>query len=102
MAKKNYLKTPEERAIHDRAVSLRKMTDQQLCETMDRQYSLGVDEGVRMAAANARKKSTERETVNGFINYLEGKVGSGNRIGGGTIYALRKEMAIAYPDGGTK
>ena len=40
--KKNCRMTDEERAVHDRAVSLRKMTDQQLCETMDRQHSKGI------------------------------------------------------------
>ncbi|MCL2215423.1 MAG: hypothetical protein FWB91_00250 [Defluviitaleaceae bacterium] len=36
MAKRNCRRTPEERAIHDRAVTLRKMTDRQLVEYADR------------------------------------------------------------------
>ncbi len=96
MAKKNFLKSPAERAVHDRAVSLRKMTDEQLCATMDRQYSLGVDEGIRMAQETAQKQESERETISHFIDYLETRVGSGNRIGGGAIYALRREVEHKY------
>ena len=103
MAKKmNCRMTAEERAVHDRAVSLRKMTDQQLCDTMDRQYSLGVDEGVKLSVKSTPRKTDEREAIERFIDYLETKVGSGNRIGGGTIYSLRKELSAVYPVGGAK
>lgn len=98
MAKKNCRMTEDERAIHDRAVSLRKMTDRQLCETMDRQHSLGIDEGIRLAADNAKQKN-DREVVERFIGYLEGKVGTGNGIGGGTTYRLYKELDAAVADG---
>lgn len=56
MAKKNCRMTDDERAIHDRAVSLLKMTDRQLCDTMDRQHSTGIDEGIRLAAENNAKQ----------------------------------------------
>ena len=75
MAKKNCRMTDDERAIHDRAVSLRKMTDRQLCDTMDRQHSTGIDEGIRLAAENNAKQKTDREVVERFIGYLESKVG---------------------------
>lgn len=97
--KKNCRMTDEERAIHDRAVSLRKMTDQQLCETMDRQHSTGIDEGMRLAKEENAKRRTDREVVERFITYLEGKVGSGNGIGGGTTYRLHKEIDNAIADG---
>ena len=35
MAKKNFQKTPLERAQHEKAVKVRKMTDSQLCEFLD-------------------------------------------------------------------
>lgn len=98
MAKKNCRMTDAERAVHDRAVSLRKMTDQQLCDVMDRQHSLGIDEGIRLAAEDKAKKN-DREVVERFIAYLEGKVGSGNGIGGGAIYRLRKEIENACTEG---
>lgn len=96
--KKNCRMTDEERAIHDRAVSLRKMTDSQLCETMDRQYSNGIDEGMRLAKAEKAEKG-DREVVERFIAYLETKVGSGNGIGGGTTYRLHKEIEHAIAEG---
>lgn len=99
MAKKNCRMTDAERAIHDRAVSLRKMTDQQLCDTMDRQHSSGIDEGIRMAKEESAKKKNDREVVERFIGYLEGKIGSGNGIGGGTTYRLYKEVENAIADG---
>ncbi len=99
MAKKRYRMTDEERAIHDRAVSLRKMTDQKLCETMDRQHSSGIDEGIRLAKEENAKRRTDREVVERFISYLEGKIGTGNGIGGGTTYRLYKEVENAVTDG---
>lgn len=35
MAKKNFQKTPLERAQHEKAVKVRKMTDSQLCKFLD-------------------------------------------------------------------
>ena len=99
MAKRNCRMTEAERAIHDRAVSLRKMTDQQLCDTVDRQHSLGIDEGIRIAGENAKKSTDEKAVVERFIDYLEGKVGSGNGLGGGSIYRLKKELTHACADG---
>ena len=99
MAKKNCRMTDDERAIHDRAVSLRKMTDRQLCDTMDRQHSTGIDEGIRLAAENNAKQKTDREVVERVIGYLEGKVGTGNGFGGGTTYRLYKELDAAVADG---
>lgn len=99
MAKKNCRMTDEERAVHDRAVSLRKMTDKQLCDAMDRQYSNGIDEGIKLAKTGSATKKNDREVVERFIRYLEGKVGSGNGIGGGTTIRLRKEIENAIADG---
>lgn len=99
MARKNCRMTDEERALHDRAVSLRKMTDRQLCDTMDRQHSNGIDEGIRMAKEENAKKKNDREVVERFIGYLEEKVGSGNGIGKGTTYRLHKEVENAVADG---
>lgn len=100
MARKNWKMTEAERAMHDRAVSLRKMTDKQLCETMDRQHSTGIDEGLAMAKEEL-KKATRDDTavVKSFIDYLESKVGCGNGIGNGTIIRLNKEVENAVKDG---
>ena len=99
MAKKNCRMTDEERAMHDRAVRIRKMTDQQICEFVDRQHSAGIDEGIRLAQESTEKTRDDAALINTFIDYLENKTGSGNGIGGGTIYRLRKEVANAVADG---
>ena len=99
MAKKNCRMTEEERAMHDRAVRIRKKTDQQICEFVDRQHSVGIDEGIRLAHETAENTRDDAALINKFIDYLENKKGSGNGIGGGTIYRLRKEIANAVADG---
>lgn len=104
MAKKNCRMTYNERAVHDRAVSLRKMTDQQLCDAMDRKYNDGLDEGVEIGIREgirrrSAKQKSDREVVELFISFLEDRVGSGNGIGGGTVYRLHKELDAAVTDG---
>ncbi len=99
MAKKNCRMTEAERAIHDRAVSIRKMTDKQICEFVDRQYSNGMDEGIKVAKQDAEAAKNEAEAITKFIEHLAGKVGTGNGIGNGTIYRLNKELQTAVSDG---
>ena len=100
MANKNSKMSEHERAVHNRAVSLRKMTDQQLCDTMDRQHSAGIDEGLAMAKDELKKaKRDDTAVVKSFIEYLDGKVGCGNGIGNGTIIRLKKEVENAVKDG---
>ena len=102
MSKKNFRMNNAERAIHDRAVSLRKMTDQALCDYMDRQRKEGMDAGLALANQPGRESfvpDSERAAVDRFIDYLDGKRGSGNGIGGGTIYRLRNEADRAERDG---
>lgn len=96
--KKNCRMTEEERAVHDRAVRLRKMTDQQLCDFVDRQHSLGIDEGIRLSKESVKRRD-DAELIGKFVDYLEEKKGSGNGIGGGIIYRLRKEIQSAVTDG---
>ncbi len=98
MAKKNCRMTEAERAIHDRAVSIRKMTDRQICEFVDRQYSNGMGEGIKVAKQDAKATKNEAEAITKFIEYLTGKVGTGNGIGNGTIYRLKKELQAAVTD----
>lgn len=91
--------TEAERAIHDRAVSIRKMTDLQICEFVDRQHSNGIDEGIKIAKQDAKATKNEAEAIAKFIEYLARKVGTGNGIGNGAIYRLRKELQAAVDDG---
>lgn len=101
MSRKNCRMTEAERAAHDRAVRLRKMTDQQLCDYMDAQHSKGVDDGIKLAEeeAKVRKNGDDTTSIYRFLDYLDGRKGSGNGIGGGTLYRIRKEVANAVGDG---
>ena len=71
MAKKNYRKTPLEKQQHEKAVKIRKMTDEQLCDFID-------------------EISTQPDTLYEFFEKLNELKGTGNGISTGTIYKLRK------------
>ena len=102
MAKRNCRRTDEERAVHDRAVSLRKMNDQALCDFMDAQHKNGIDLGIQLAKGAAQEEAAAKPDAKAilerFIDYLQEKVGSGNGIGGGTVMKLRKEVEQAVAD----
>ncbi len=95
--------TSEEKEMHERAVKLKKMTDAQLCEFVDRTYGRGMEDGAKLAESS--QKEAPRETQDGvepvktFIAYLADQVGSGNRIGNGTILQLNRELEKAEKNG---
>lgn len=92
--------TEEEKAIHNRAVSIRKMTDAQLCEFIDRTYGKGMEEGAKLVQSRAQAKPEDAvDHVRKFIDYLTEKTGSGNRIGKGTILQLNRELENAIKGG---
>ena len=74
MKKRNCRRTPDELRQHEKAVKVRKMTDQQLCE-----YIAGL--------------SASRPTVEDFFRSLDKQAGSGSGISTGTIYKLRRIAA---------
>jgi len=94
MKKKNCRMTSEEKTMHERAVKIRKMTDAQLCDLIDRTYGRGMEEGTRLAQAQQEHVDAVG-LVKKFIQYLEGRTGSGNRIGCGTILQLNRELENA-------
>lgn len=71
MAKKNYRKSPLEKQQHEKAVKIRKMTDEQLCDFVD-------------------EISAQQNNLEEFFNKLDELKGTGNGISTGTIYKLRK------------
>lgn len=75
--KRNCRRTPYELRQHETAVKIRKMTDQQLCEFIDR-------------------LSISRPSVEDFFRCLDKQAGSGSGINTGTIHKLRK---IAVKEG---
>lgn len=76
MAKKNHLLTPEERAQHEFAVKVRKMTDKQLYDFVNAQ---------RPAPAPAGP--SKAEIVKEFIDLCAAK---GKRMGPATICGMRR------------
>lgn len=86
--------------MHDRATKLRRMNDEQLCAAMDSSFGKGVDEGLRMADEQAAPmQRAADEGVLAFIHYLEELVGTGNKIGRGTILQLHRELEHAKAAG---
>lgn len=75
--KRNCRRTPDELRQHETAVKIRKMTDRQLCEFIDR-------------------LSISRPSVEDFFRCLDNQAGSGSGISTGTIYKLRR---IAIKEG---
>lgn len=106
MARSTKNMTPEQRAAfratHARAVSYRKMTDEQLCAEFDSQYGKGrtegMNEGALLAEKAAAKPPDEAAAINKFLDWLESRRGTGNGIGGGTLFRLRKELNRAVTD----
>lgn len=73
MKKKNCRMTPEEKAKHELAVRLRKMTDEQLHETYNSSYQKGFNEG----------KAKQKETTILLVKNTKG-------IGAATFEKLKK------------
>lgn len=98
MKKKNCRRTDEERAVHDRATRIRKMTDTQLCDFIDSTYGRGMEEGAKLAEKQQAGTPGE-EGARRFLSYLEGRTGSGNRIGKGTVLYIARELENAISAG---
>lgn len=100
MKKRACRMTEEEKAMHARAVKIRKMTDAQLCEFIDHTYGKGMEEGTKLAQVKEQDApKSGADQVKRFIDYLTEKTGCGNRIGRGTIFQLNRELKKAI-DGG--
>ncbi len=76
MPKKNYRKNLLEKQQREMAVKIRKMTDEQLCNFID-------------------EISSQKNNLESFFGKLNELTGTGNGIGTGTIYKLRK-IAVTY------
>ena len=78
MAKKNYRKSPLEKQQHEKAVKIRKMTDEQLCDFID-----------EIAEGNTNQ-------VKDFLDRLEELKGTGNGI---STNIIKKLCKIAESEG---
>ena len=82
MGKKSRL-TPQEQVIHEKAVKLRKMTDEQLCDYIADLQSTSFGEGFSQGQTGW---TSDNEIILRFINTLDGVRG----IGAATILKLQK------------
>lgn len=99
MKKRSCRMTEEEKSMHDRAVRIRKMTDAQICALIDSTYGKGMEEGAKLAEADHTSAAQAEAAARKFINYLEARQGSGNRIGKGTIIYITRELENAVAAG---
>jgi len=94
--------TTEQRSVHERAVKLKKMTDEQLCAFLDRTCNEGMKAGAGQNEAPTQSAPDHEggaAAVSSFIDWLDGRKGTANRIGPGTILALRRELENARAAG---
>lgn len=92
MKKQSCRMTPQEREVHKEATRLRKMTDQKLVDYVnDLKEQAGAAKN-QEAAHTGGKAAVER-----FLQELKEKTGSGNGIGNGTIFKL-KRILDTMPD----
>jgi len=77
MGRRNCRKNDQEKTMHERAVRIRKMTDEQLCRYLD-----SLSAGHQTAGIKNR--------VSEFIQHLDTMSGTGNGIGKSTVYKLQK------------
>lgn len=87
MKKRNCRKTEDERAQHDRAIRVRKMTDAQLCEYLD---------SLSGAGAPVPAGPSKEEIIAAFLDGLAIRRGDGLRVSDATIRKLR---SMAQRDG---
>lgn len=99
MKRKNCRMSGEEKTMHERAVRIRKMTDAQLCEFIDHTYGRGMEEGTRLAKGQQPTTASGEQATRQFLAFLQDRVGSGNRIGRGTLLYLGRELEAASEAG---
>lgn len=92
MKKRSCRRTDQETAIHERAVKLRKMTDLQLCQFIDRERAQCIEDAYKKGYEDAEKSIGQKSCdVSGFIAYIrETKIPG---IGAVTINKLLKAAA---------
>ena len=84
----------EENVMHDKAVKLRKMTDEQLCEAVDNLYSLGVKEGYEKGLADRKQEERKGSEVEAFLKDLQEA-----KVAGIGAVTLNKLLKVARENG---
>ena len=67
--KRNCRRSPEERIIHDKAVALRKMTDEQIVDAFESQYQDGYTAGLEARVSN---QSSANDHLFSILDGLKG------------------------------
>ena len=76
LKKKNWQKTPDEKAIHQQAVKIRKMTDQQIVERLENSAEVSADQ--------------RRAVINEALDAIAVRDENGDRVSDITIRKIRK------------
>ena len=84
--------------MHEKAVRIRKMTDAQISAFISDTYQDGMEAGAKLASAQTASADGGAAAAK-FLEFLEERVGSGNRIGKGTILYLHRELETAQATG---
>lgn len=88
-------RSEEENAMHEKAVKLRKMTDEQLCEYLDSVIALGEENGYKRGLEDCTSKGGNN--VGGVSEYLESLQAS--KISGIGIVTINKLLKVARENG---
>lgn len=91
MPKRNCTRTMDERKIHDKAVKMRKMTDEQLVEYVENRVEKARSEGFNSGKAQA---SSKKDGAKAFIAFLQL-----NKIPGIGAVTINKIVKVAEENG---
>ena len=91
MKKRNCRMSEQERGFHERAVKIRKMTDEQLCRFVDGLYDRGLQEGKKVIQPQKNiSRAFQKNAVASFVLRLDTMSGTGNGIGKATVSKIKK------------
>lgn len=95
MKKRSCRRTEQETAIHERAVKLRKMTDGQLCQFIDRERAQCIEDAYKKGYEDAEKASGGKGRSAGeFIAFIQG-----SKIAGIGAVTINKLLRVASEHG---
>lgn len=86
MKKRSCRRTKEEKAIHEQAIRIRKMTDGQLVTYLEQERKARYEEGYRDGILKGRAGNKEEQSVRTFLDDVDNLKG----IGAVTAQKLRK------------
>lgn len=91
MKKRSCRRTEKESELHDRAVKIRKMTDEQLCEYVDRKEQEAAESAYKRGLKEAEKSKDAVGSVKDFLEEIQKSKIPG--VGTVTINKLKRAAA---------